>query len=141
MASNITKHSSNQFKTWFSKAKRSISSYVRQCKDYRTSTNVTKIGNIAHIGKCVSLRATVITLWNDTSESIDQTGVIADETGQIRFSMASTHKLQRIEIDKSYVFYHLHTYEFGRKCSVRSNRITTIREIDIKTARSAEGRM
>ena len=133
MASNITKHSSNQFKTLFAKAKRSISSYFQHRKDYSTPANVIKIGNIAHTGKCVSLRAMVITLWNDTSKSIDQTGVIADETGQIRFSMTSTHKLQQVEIGKSYAFDRLHTYEFGRKCSVRSNKTTVIREIDSET--------
>ncbi|HDS59025.1 MAG TPA: hypothetical protein ENN54_01855 [Thermoplasmatales archaeon] len=44
-----------------------------------------RIGELKEDGEWVSLKAKVVQVWDASSESISQTGLLADETGRIKF--------------------------------------------------------
>jgi len=95
----------------------------------RSAQSVT-IDSIDAADKWVNLNAKVTTLWDSEHESIDQIGLIGDESGQIKFVKWATSELPPLEEGKSYSFENLTTDEYEERFSVKFNKTSTITEID-----------
>jgi ssDNA-binding replication factor A large subunit len=88
------------------------------------------IDGINQSGQWINLRAKVVQLWESEHESIDQVGLIGDETGTIKFVKWAKSELPHIEEGKSYSFENLVTDEFEERFSVKFNKSSSINEID-----------
>ena len=89
-----------------------------------------EIDNINESGKWINLRAKVTQLWDSEHESIDQVGLIGDETGTIKFVKWARSELPPIAEGKSYSFENLVTDEFEERFSVKFNKSSSITELD-----------
>ncbi|HIE31497.1 MAG TPA: replication protein A [Methanosarcinales archaeon] len=88
------------------------------------------IDGINESGKWINLRAKVTQLWDSEHESIDQIGLIGDETGTIKFVKWAKSELPELVEGKSYSFENLVTDEFEERFSVKFNKSSSIKEID-----------
>jgi len=88
------------------------------------------IDSINESNKWVNLRAKVTQLWDSEHESIDQIGLIGDETGTIKFVKWAKSELSPLEEGKSYSFENLTTDEFEERFSVKFNKSSSIKELD-----------
>jgi len=69
-------------------------------------------------------------LWDSEHDSIDQVGVIGDETGTIKFVKWAKSELPPLEAGKSYSFENLVTDEYEGRFSVKFNRSSSIEGLD-----------
>ena len=81
-------------------------------------------------GKWVNIRAKCAQLWEATSPSMSQVGLLGDETGRTKFVSWMSADLPRIEEGKSYLFENIVTNEWQGKISVSFNKTSKITEID-----------
>ncbi len=88
------------------------------------------IDSINESNKWVNLRAKVTQLWDSEHESIDQIGLIGDETGTIKFIKWAKSELAPLEEGKSYSFENLTTDEFEERFGVKFNKNSSIKELD-----------
>ena len=88
------------------------------------------IDSINESNKWINLRAKVVQLWDIEHESIDQIGLIGDETGTIKFVKWVKSELSPLEEGKSYSFENLTTDEFEERFSVKFNKGSSIKAID-----------
>ncbi len=88
------------------------------------------IDSINESGQWINLRAKVVQLWESEHESIDQVGLIGDETGTIKFVKWAKSELPALVEGKSYSFENLTTDEFDGRFSVKFSRNTSIEELD-----------
>jgi len=72
----------------------------------------------------------VVQLWESEHESIDQIGLIGDETGTIKFVKWTKSELPALVEGKSYSFENLTTDEFEERFSVKFNKGSSIEELD-----------
>jgi len=89
-----------------------------------------QIDDINQSGQWINLRAKVVQLWESEHESIDQIGLIGDETGTIKFVKWAKSELAPLEEGKSYSFENLVTDEFEERFSVKFNNGSSIEELD-----------
>lgn len=88
------------------------------------------IDDIKESGQWINLRAKVTQLWDSEHESIDQIGLIGDETGTIKFVKWAKSELPALVEGKSYSFENLVTDEFEERFSVKFNKSSSINELD-----------
>ena len=88
------------------------------------------IDDISESNKWINLRAKVTQLWDSEHESIDQSGLIGDETGTIKFVKWAKSELPPLVEGKSYSFENLTTDEFEERFSVKFNKSSSITELD-----------
>ena len=92
------------------------------------------IDDISESNKWINLRAKVTQLWDSEHESIDQIGLIGDETGTIKFVKWAKSELPALVEGKSYSFENLTTDEFEERFSVKFNKSSSITELDEEIA-------
>ena len=86
-----------------------------------------KISELTQSGEWSTVNATVVELWESTSKAIDQTGLIGDDTGKIKFTIFNTAGLDSIlEEGKSYKFENIVSNEFNGRISVNVNKSSKI---------------
>jgi len=95
----------------------------------RTTPTVT-IDSIDASDKWINLNAKVVDIWDNEHESIDQVGLVGDETGQIKFIKWAASELPPLEEGKSYSFENIITDEYEGRFSVKFNRNSTATLID-----------
>lgn len=136
----------SKFKVPLPEAQRSVVSYFLREKGvsgddyYASGQRISVMTHVKDINKTetwVDMRVKVTKLWDNTVESIDQTGLIADETGQIKFVKWVVSGLPQLEEGKSYALCSLITDEYNDKFSVKFVRTSTITELDEPVAVSA----
>ena len=121
-----------EFKVPEDEAKRTIINGLR--RDLNLSREalrfpLTKIADLEP-GKGVTVKAKVIQLWEPTSQSIAQWGVIGDETGTARFVIWAKSAKRRVEEGKNYIFERVFIDEFGGIKSIKVTSISEVREIE-----------
>ena len=89
-----------------------------------------QIDNINQSGQWINLHAKVVQLWESEHESIDQVGLVGDETGTIKFVKWAKSELPALVEGKSYSFENLTTDEFEERFSVKFNKGSSIEELD-----------
>ncbi len=121
-----------EFKVPEEEARKTIINGLR--KNYNISKadlkpDLTKISEIEP-NKWVSLKAKVIQLWEPNSPTIQQTGLIGDETGIARFVVWAKANKKKLEEGKCYLFEKVVIDEFMGIKSVKVTSASEIREID-----------
>ncbi len=128
-----------RFKVPIAEAERSVVSYflrergIKREDYYGTpqgAASSTQISDINQSEQWINLRAKVVELWDSTSPTIDQVGLIGDETGTIKFVKWAKSSLPPLEEGKSYSLENMTTDEWEGRFSVKMNRTTRIQELD-----------
>jgi len=89
-----------------------------------------KIEEITKPGQWISLKAKVVQLWDSSSPSVSQVGLIGDETGIIKFVIWAKSGKREVEEGKCYLFRNVVTDSFGGRMQVNVTRTSEIVEID-----------
>ena len=78
----------------------------------------------------VDVTAKVVELWEPRSDSIDQVGLIGDESGTLKFTKWAKSDLAELEEGTVYELSNVVTDEYQGRFSVKLNRTTGITELD-----------
>ncbi|MDI9616664.1 MAG: replication protein A [Methanothrix sp.] len=89
-----------------------------------------RVSDIRGPGQWINLRAKVVQLWEPSSESIQQQGLLGDETGVVRFVKWAKSGQPDLVEGRSYLLRNLVTDEFQGRFSVKINRSTVIEETE-----------
>lgn len=92
-------------------------------------TSFSKVSDILEDGKWVNIKVKVVQLWENTHGSISQVGLLADETGTIKFISWAAAEVQAVEEGKSYIFKNVVSSEWNGKMEVTLNKSSSIEEI------------
>lgn len=93
-------------------------------------TRTVNIDEINQDGDWLTISAKVVELWNPTTDSIEQVGLLGDETGQIRFTKWETSDLSTVSEGEVYEFENVISDEYDEQFSVELNSTTSITELD-----------
>jgi len=127
----------NEFKVPLEEARRSVVNYF--LKEYNIpigdffpqqgETPTLKVSDIKSDGKWINISAKVAQLWDNTHESIDQVGLIGDETGTIKFVKWAKAELPPLVEGKSYLFKNVVTDSYQERFQIKLNKTSQIEEI------------
>jgi len=99
-----------------------------------TSTNNSnsqiKVGDINSSGQWVDIQIKIVDLWDPTSDSIDQVGLVGDETGTIKFTKWAKSNLPKLEANENYFLKNVVTDEWNGRFSIKLNRTTIIEPLN-----------
>jgi hypothetical protein len=82
---------------------------------FEKSSALMKIGSIASEGNWIDLEAKAVQLWDPKSDSMAQTGLLADGTGTTKFVIWKKSGLPPLEEGKSYLIKGAVTKEYKGK--------------------------
>ena len=128
----------DQFKVPQSDAESSVvSHFLRQLgvdrADYYTGSGENQTVSIADIpqeeGKWINLRVKLVDIWDSTSDYIRQTGIVGDETGQVKFVAWTNAGLEEMVEGKCYMLDNVVTNVYNDRVSVTFNKTSVIEEI------------
>ncbi|MBC2698424.1 MAG: replication protein A [ANME-2 cluster archaeon] len=127
----------NEFKVPQEEARRSVVNYF--LKEYNIprgdffvqqgETPTVKVSDITSDGKWINISAKVVQLWDNNHESIDQAGLMGDETGTIKFNKWAKAELPALEEGKTYLFKNVVTDSYQERPQINFNRTSQIEEI------------
>ena len=90
-----------------------------------------KIDDLKEAGTWANLEVKCVQLWDATSDSIDQSGLVGDETGTMKFTKWTKAKLKtKLEEGKSYRLENVIVDEYNGKLSIKMNKNTVIKPLD-----------
>ncbi|KAF5426053.1 replication factor A1 [Candidatus Methanomarinus sp.] len=126
----------NEFKVPAEEAHRSVVNFF--LKEYNIprdeffpaqgDTPTVQVSDIDTDNKWVNIRVRVLQLWDNSHESIDQIGLVGDETGTIKFTKWASANLPELVEGKSYLFKSVVTDSYEERFSVNLNRTSHIEE-------------
>jgi replication factor A1 len=97
-------------------------------EDVEVKSQPRKIGELKE-NEWITLRARVLQLWEPTHENISQVGLLADDTGIIKFTIWKPYP-KIVEEGKSYEFVSVVTQKFGERLSVKVLQKSEIAELE-----------
>jgi replication factor A1 len=101
--------------------------------DFTPAARESELRNIADFkesNQWATIRGKIIQLWENQHESIEQTGLIGDETGVIKFTNWASSELPDMEEGKSYSLKNVVVDEWNGRFAVTLNRSSFIEELD-----------
>lgn len=121
------------FKVPADEAKRSAIKQLSKDHNVKIATGGTsdnaKVNDLTN-DKWVNLEVVVKQIWDSTSESINQTGLIADESGAIKFTSWTNAGMPKVEEGKSYTFKNVVVNEYNEKLAINLNKTSSIEPLD-----------
>jgi replication factor A1 len=78
----------------------------------------------------IDVRAEVVQLWEPNSDSIAQVGLLADESGTVKFVSWAASDLPELDEGEAYSLDNVVTDEYDGRYSVKLNRTTSIEHLD-----------
>ncbi len=97
------------------------------------------VGDIKEAGRWMNLKVKVLQLWEPTSETISQTGLVGDATGKIKFVKWSRDDLPEMIEGRSYLLKNVVSDEFQGRFGIRLNRTSKIEELSEEIQASQAG--
>lgn len=100
--------------------------------DFTPTLREAELRNIIDLvgGQWVTLKVKVVQLWENSHETIEQAGLVGDQTGVIKFTNWASADLPDMEEGKSYMLKNVVVNEYGGKVQVQLNKSSSIEEID-----------
>ncbi|WP_292375762.1 replication protein A [Methanosarcina sp. UBA411] len=100
--------------------------------DFVTAARESELRNISDLvgGQWATVRGKVVQLWENSHESIEQAGLLGDQTGIIKFTNWASSELPDMEEGKSYILKNVVVNEWGGKAQIQLNRSSSIEELD-----------
>lgn len=120
------------FKVSVDEAKRSVIVQFSKANDVKVATGGTssdaKINDLKN-KQWVNLRVIVKQLWESTADSITQAGLIADDTGALKFTSWTNAGMPEVEEGKSYIFKNVVVNEYNDRLQINLNKTSSIEEL------------
>jgi len=91
---------------------------------------VARLEEIKDANQWVTVRGRILQLWQPNSPAIAQTGLIGDETGQIKFTIFAGHIHPEVEEGKSYEFRSVVSDKFNDRLSLKVNKASVITPLE-----------
>lgn len=119
-----------------SEARRSVVNYflkehgITPAGAFGAGSEQVKVADIESTNKWVDLEIKVIELWEASSDSISQTGLVGDDTGVIKFVKWTKSGLPDMVEGKSYLLRNVVTDEYQGQFNVKLNRTSEVLELD-----------
>lgn len=88
------------------------------------------VEEITNEDQWVNVEVKVAQLWDSDSDSVKQTGLVADETGRIKFTAWSESDLPLLEDDATYRLENVVTDSYQGRMSIQLNSSTEITKLD-----------
>ena len=100
--------------------------------DFVPAARESELRNISDLvgGQWATVKGKVVQLWENSHESIEQAGLLGDQTGVIKFTNWASSELQDMEEGKSYILKNIVVNEWGGKAQIQLNRSSSIEELD-----------
>lgn len=100
--------------------------------DFVPAARESELRNISDLvgGQWATVKGKVVQLWENSHESIEQAGLLGDQTGVIKFTNWASSELQDMEEGKSYILKNVVVNEWGGKAQIQLNRSSSIEELD-----------
>mgnify|MGYP006280110661 CR=1 FL=1 len=125
----------SEYKVPLDEARRSVvNHYLDEAgidrQDISGGNDRVSLADIDSPDRWVDVTAKIVELWEPRSESIDQVGLLGDETGTLKFTKWAKSDLPALEEGGVYRLGNVVTDEYQGRFSVKLNRTTTIEELD-----------
>lgn len=102
-----------------------------QAVEYQGDTIEAKIADITEVGQWLNVEAKCVQLFDPSSDSIAQTGLLSDETGTMKFTKwAKANLKEKFEEGKSYRIENVIADEYNGRFSIKLNKNSVIKELD-----------
>jgi replication factor A1 len=100
--------------------------------DFTPTIRESELRNINDLvnGQWVSIKGKVVQLWENSHETIEQTGLIGDPTGVVKFTNWASADLPDMEEGKSYMLRNVVVNEYSGKVQIQLNRSSSLEELD-----------
>lgn len=101
--------------------------------DFTPAARESELRNIVDLtqdNQWATIRGKIVQLWENSHESIEQVGLIGDETGVIKFTNWASAELPDMEEGKSYLLKNVVVKEWNGRFQAALNRTSSIEELD-----------
>ncbi|MDI3539610.1 MAG: hypothetical protein PWQ52_733 [Methanolobus sp.] len=128
----------SKFKVPKEEARRSVVNYFlkehniprNQFYTGQSESPMMKVSELNTDGKWVNIKGKVVQLWENTHESISQVGLIADETGTIKFTKWGSAEFAELTEGQSYLFRNVVVNEWNGKFQINMNKNSSAGQIE-----------
>jgi replication factor A1 len=128
----------NQYKVPLDEARRAAASHYRDVFGLEydelefpgKSAGDVALASVNQDEQWVDVTVKVVELWDPTHDSIDQVGLIGDESGQLKFTKWAKAELPTLEEGSVYELSNVITSEYEGRYSINLNSRSTIKSID-----------
>lgn len=128
----------SKFKVPKEEARRSVVNYFlkehniprNQFYTGQSESSLMKISELNVDGKWVNIKGKVVQLWEKTHESISQVGLIADETGTMKFTKWGSAEFPEVTEGQSYLFKSVVVNEWNGKFQLNMNKSSSVEQLD-----------
>jgi len=128
----------SKFKVPKEEARRSVVNYFlkehniprNQFYTGQSESPMMKVSELNTDGKWVNIKGKVVQLWENTHESISQVGLIADETGTIKFTKWGSAEFAELAEGQSYLFRNVVVNEWNGKFQINMNKSSSAEQIE-----------
>lgn len=128
----------SKFKVPKEEARRSVVNYFlkehniprNQFYTGQSESPMMKVSELNTDGKWVNIKGKVVQLWENTHESISQVGLIADETGTIKFTKWGSAEFAELTEGQSYLFRNVVVNEWNGKFQINMNKSSSAEQIE-----------
>ncbi|HWR25664.1 MAG TPA: replication protein A [Methanosarcina sp.] len=97
--------------------------------DFKRESELQNVADLKE-GQWATVKAKVVQLWENTHESIEQTGLLGDPTGIIKFTNWASSELPDMEKGKSYLLKNVVVNEWGGKIHIELNKNSSVEELN-----------
>jgi replication factor A1 len=131
----------HEYKVPEDEARRSVVTHLLDEHDIERDTFYAQSGSGNDLVTCgdidkpemwIDVRAEVVQLWEPKSDSIAQVGLLADESGTVKFVSWATSDLPELDEGEAYALENVVTDEYDGRYSVKLNKTTDIEHLDEK---------
>jgi len=126
----------NEYKVPMEEARRSVTNHFAKetgvSRDELGSegSEQASVGEIDTPEEWMTLEVKVVELWEPSSDSIAQTGLVGDDTGTVKFTSWAKSDVPTLEEDATYRLENVVTDEFQGRMSIKLNSSTDVEETD-----------
>jgi ssDNA-binding replication factor A large subunit len=125
----------NEYKVPIDEARRSVTSHFAKetgvsREELGGGSETASVAEIDAPEEWITVEVRVVELWEPSSESIGQTGLVGDETGTVKFTSWEKSDVPELEEGATYRLENVVTDEFQGNMSIKLNSSTEVERVD-----------
>ena len=125
----------NEYKVPIDEARRSVTSHFAKetgvsREELGGGSETASVAEIDAPEEWITVEVKVVELWEPSSESIGQTGLVGDETGTVKFTSWEKSDVPELEEGATYRLENVVTDEFQGNMSIKLNSSTEVERVD-----------
>ena len=125
----------NEYKVPIDEARRSVTSHFAKetgvsREELSGGSETASVAEIDAPEEWITVEVKVVELWEPSSESIGQTGLVGDETGTVKFTSWEKSDVPELEEGATYRLENVVTDEFQGNMSIKLNSSTEVERLD-----------